>query len=329
MTVKPFQILRRDLLLGAAALGASALGGISLSRAAAPPLGTQVPSWYRFKIGDFEATVVSDGPLPLGDPTTSFQGLPPEQLKKMLADNFLPTDNAVLEQNALVVNTGRNLILFDTGMGTDQTYGPTTGKLLANLKAAGIDPAQIDAVVITHAHIDHCWALMSDDGRQNFPNARIFITKSDFDFWTDESKMAQGGFMKPFIVGARKHLLPVRDKTTFVEDGKEVLPGVTAIASPGHTVGHTCYVVSSGNQSLMFTGDLCHHQVLLLQTPRLEFAYDTDPKQSAMTRVRVLDMLASQRMPIVSYHFPFPGVGHVAKAGDGFAWHPSPMRTVL
>lgn len=104
---------------------------------------------------------------------------------------------------------------------------------------------------------------------------------------------------------------------------------MTAISSPGHTVGHTAYVISSGDQALMFTGDLCHHQVLLLRRPRLEFAFDTDPKQAIDSRIRVFDMLAAQRMPLVSYHFPFPGLGHVAKAGDGYSWHPEPMRMVL
>ena len=107
------------------------------------------------------------------------------------------------------------------------------------------------------------------------------------------------------------------------------MPGVTALSSPGHTVGHTAYVINSGDQSLVFTGDLCHHHVLLLQRPRLEFAYDTDPKQAVNTRVRVLDMIAANRLPMLSYHFPFPGIGHVAKVGDGFAWHPMPMKTAL
>jgi glyoxylase-like metal-dependent hydrolase (beta-lactamase superfamily II) len=241
----------------------------------------------------------------------------------------LPADSVTLEQNALVLNTGRELVLFDTGMGTDKTFGPTTGKLLANMKAAGIEPSQIDAVAITHAHIDHCWSLVHDDGKPVFPNARVVISKADFDFWTDEAKLNEPGFMKAFVAGARKHLFGVRDRIAFTENGKDIVPGVTALASPGHTVGHTAYVINSGSQSLVFTGDLCHHQVLLLQRPRLEFAYDTDPKQAVNTRVRVFDMIAANRLPIMSYHFPFPGIGHVSKARDGYTWHPMPLGTVL
>ena len=319
---------RRHLMLGAAA-GLAAAGRITPARAAAPFTNTQVPSWYRFRLGEFEATVVSDGPLPLGKPEDNFKGLPKEELDRMLRDNFLPSDLVTLEQNALIVNTGRNLVLFDTGMGSAKAFGPTTGKLLDNIRAAGIDPGQIDGVCVTHAHIDHCWAIMSDEGRPNFPNARVFISKADFDFWTDEAKLSRTDFVRDFVIGGRKQLLPVRDRITFVEDGKEAVPGVTALASPGHTVGHTAYVINSGGQSLVFTGDLCHHHVLLLQRPRLEFAFDTDPAQGAASRIRVFDMLARDRLQLISYHFPFPGLGHVTKAGEGYLWHPSPMRTML
>lgn len=158
-------------MLGAAA-GVSAPRFLRSARAAAPFVSTQVPYWYRFRIGDYEATVASDGPLSLGKPDTAFKGLPREELERLLKDNFLPPDFVTLEQNALVVNTGRNLILFDTGMGTAKAFGPSTGKLLDNLRAAGIDPAQIDSVCITHAHIDHCWALVGDEEKRISPTQR-------------------------------------------------------------------------------------------------------------------------------------------------------------
>lgn len=320
---------RRQLVLGAGAAGLAATFPALPARAAAPFVNKQTPYWYRFKLGDFEATVVSDGPLPLGKPEDNFKGLPKEELDRLLKDNFLPSDMVVLEQNALVVNTGKNLVLFDTGMGNDKTFGPTTGRLLENIKASGIDPAQIDTVCVTHGHIDHCWAIVGDDGKPNFPNAKVAISKADFDFWTDEAKLGGTGFIPAFVKGARRNLLPVRDRMIFAEDGKEVLPGVTALFSPGHTVGHTAYIINSGKESLAFTGDLCHHQVLLLQRPKLEFAFDTDPAQGAASRIRVFDMLAKERMPLVSYHFPFPGLGHVSKAGEGFMWHPAPMKMTL
>ena len=253
-----------------------------------------------------QATVVSDGTLPLGEPSGSFLGTSKEEIGKMLTDNFLSTTNVVLEQNILVLNTGDKLVLFDTGMGTSQMFGPTPGKMLANLKAAGIDPKDIDAVVATHAHCDHVWGIMGDDGKPNFPNAQIYISQADFDFWTDEAKlqMKDPAYMQPFVEGARKNLLPNRDRMVFFKDGQEFLPGIQAMSAPGHTVGHTIFMITSDGKSLAAIGDLTHHQVLLLEKPRIEFAYDTDPKQSANTRVRVLDMLAANTDPADRLSFP-------------------------
>jgi glyoxylase-like metal-dependent hydrolase (beta-lactamase superfamily II) len=327
-------LTRRQALLGAAAAaGASTLTGLDLQPAAAkaPLSKEQAPYFYRFNHGKMQATVVSDGPIPLGDPSGAFLGASKEEIAKLLTDNFLPADNTVLEQNVLVLNTGDRLVLFDTGMGTSTMFGPNQGKLLASLKAAGIDPKDIDAVVATHGHCDHVWGIMADDGKPNFPNAQVYISQADFDFWTDEKKleMKDPAFMKPFVEGARKNLLPVRDRIVFVKDGQEFLPGIQAISAPGHTVGHTVFMITSDGKSMCNIGDLTHHQILLVEKPRFEFAYDTDPKQSANSRVRVLDMLASQKIPLLAYHFPWPGYGHVAKQGDGFRYFPAAMQMVL
>lgn len=328
-------ISRRSLLVGAGAAAAAAYagvpGGSPTAQAKAPFSKTQAPAFYRFNHGKMQMTVVSDGPLPLGDPSGAFLGASKEELSQLLTDNFLPTTNAVLDQNVLVVNAGDRLLMIDTGMGTSTMFGPTTGKLLTNLKAAGIDPADIDGILATHAHSDHIWGIMNDNGQPNFPNAQIYISQADFDFWTDESKlsMTEPAYMKPFVEGARKHLLPNRDRIVFFKDGEEFLPGITAISAPGHTVGHTVFMITSDGKPLAAIGDLTHHQVLLVERPRLEFAYDTDPKQSADTRVRILDMLATDRIPLLAYHFAWPGYGYVSKRGDGFRYHPSPVQWEL
>jgi glyoxylase-like metal-dependent hydrolase (beta-lactamase superfamily II) len=311
-------------LLGAGTAVAAAALTPGLASAKAPMLNTQAPSFYRFKLGSAEVTVVSDGPLPLGDPSGAFLGLSKDEVQKQLTDNFLPLDNAVLDQNCPIVNTGDRLVLFDTGMGTAKDFGPTTGKLLASMKQAGIDPKDIDAVVMSHAHIDHLGGNVGADDKNNFPNAQFYIAQSDFEFWTDESKL--GGPLKSFIAHARKNLMPVRDRLVFFKDGQEFLPGITAMAAPGHTVGHTIFMISSGDKSMCYIGDLTHHPVLLMQKPLTEFAYDTDPKQSAQTRVKHLTMLAEKRIPVLAYHFAWPGYGHVAKAGEGFRYVPSPMQ---
>jgi glyoxylase-like metal-dependent hydrolase (beta-lactamase superfamily II) len=317
---------RRSLLALGAGMGASTmLGGSALARA--PKLGTQTPYWHRFELGDAEITVVSDGPLPLGDPSGTFTGVPKEEVKKMLSDNFLNPDNVVLEQNSPIVNTGDKLILFDTGMGTSQAFGPTTGRQQKSMAEAGIKASDIDAVVLSHAHIDHIGGIVGADDKSLFPNAQFYISQADFDYWTDEGKL--GSPLKDFVVHARKNLLPVRDRIVFFKDGQEFLPGVQAMAAPGHTVGHHMFMVTSKGKSFAFLGDLTHHAVLLLERPLMEFSYDTDPKQSAQSRVKMLTMLAANKIPVMSYHFAWPGYGHVAKNGEGFRYYPEPMVMTL
>ena len=316
---------RRNVLLGAATCAATSAIPFDPRGAAAkaPMTNAPAPYYYRFKLGNAEATIISDGTLPLGDPHASFKGLAAAEMDKQLADNFLPANNAVLEQNVLILNTGDKLVLFDTGMGSAKDFGPTTGKLLATMKQAGIDPKDIDAVVMSHAHIDHCGGCVGDDGKPNFPNAQFYITQADVDYWTDETKTKE---FPSFLAQARKNLLPIRDRTVFIKDQQEFLPGIQAIAAPGHTVGHTIFMINSGGQSLCYIGDLTHHPVLLMEKPLTEFAYDTDPKQSAQTRVKMLTMLAANKTPILAYHFAWPGIGHVAKQGDGFRYYPQAMK---
>jgi glyoxylase-like metal-dependent hydrolase (beta-lactamase superfamily II) len=319
-------VSRRSLLALGAGLGTSALFGES-ALARAPKAGTQVPSFYRFPLGDAEVTVVSDGALTLGDPKGTFTGVGEDQLRKMLSDNFLSPSNVVLEQNSPIVNTGDKLVLFDTGLGTAKSFGPTTGRQQNSMKAAGIKPEDIDAVVFSHGHVDHIGGVVDENNKVLFPNAQFYIAQSDFDFWTDEGKAA--GPMKDFILHARKNLMPVRDRLVFYKDGQEFLPGVQALSAPGHTVGHTIFMITSQGKNFAYLADLTHHPILLLEKPRMEFAYDTDPKQAANSRVKMLDMLAANKIAVLAYHYPWPGIGHVVKTGEGFHYIPEPMQMTL
>jgi glyoxylase-like metal-dependent hydrolase (beta-lactamase superfamily II) len=321
-------ISRRALLTGAAAAALGGTTGTGLARA--PMINKPAPGFYRFKVGAFEATVVSDGPLNLGPLKSDiFKGMSKEDMASIFANNFLPTENVAIDQNALVINTGRNLVLFDTGAGKGlKAFGPNTGRLLANLAAAGIRPQHIDAVVVTHGHPDHCFGLMTERGARIFPRAHIFVSQADFDFWTNEANAAND-MLKQMIAGARKQLLPNRGRITFIKDGQEVVPGIQAIATPGHTVGHTSFMISSGNQSLCNIGDIAHHHIISTERPRAEFAFDTDGKQAVASRLRVFDMLAAERIPMVAYHFPWPGLGYLAKQGDAYRYHPAVLRTVM
>ena len=325
MLIPSSSALTRRRLVAVTAIGSAALALPGRSLAKMPSGQPQTAYFYRFKLGGAECTVVSDGQLPLGDPNVAFLNISRDEIARELRDNFLPAANAVLEQNVLVVNFGERVVLFDTGMGTDKLFGDTTGKLLVTLRQAGIDPADVDAVVMSHAHIDHCGGLIADDGKHNFPNAQYYIGQADFDYWTDDAKIPANYPARPsFLAQARKNLLPVKDRIHFYKDGEQILPGITVLSAPGHTVSHSIFMIEAGGQQLCYTGDLAHHPVLLLEHPRTQFAFDTDPVQSGESRVRMLGMLAANRVPVLSYHFAWPGIGHVAKQGDGFHYIPTP-----
>ena len=319
-------VSRRSLLALGAGLGASTMLG-DMAEAKAPKLGTQSPTFYRFNVGNAEVTVVSDGALGLGDPKGTFTGVPDDQMRKMLSDNFLSPTSVVLEQNSPIVNFGDKLVLFDTGLGTAKAFGPTTGRQQKSMKEAGIKPEDIDAVVFSHGHIDHIGGVVDDNNKVLFPNAQFYIAQNDFEYWTDYAKA--GDKMKAFVDHAKKNLTPVRDRIVFYKDGQEFLPGVTALAAPGHTVGHTIFMISSNGKQFAYLADLTHHPILLMEKPRMQFAYDTDPKQAADSRVKMLNMLAANKIPVLAYHYPWPGIGHVAKTGEGFHYVPEPMQMTL
>ncbi len=284
----------------------------------------KLPYYYPFAFGEGQITVLSDGPLELGDPRENFLGVSPDMVSDMLHRNFLPEKSVTLEQNVPLVEINGRTILFDTGMGASKTFGPTTGRLLTSFREAGRDPTEVDAIVLSHAHIDHTGGICDENGKLNFPNALIFISETDLVDWTDGSKLGSGFEFQ--VANARRNLLPHKDRIFYFKDGDEFIPGIQAVHAPGHTLGHHCFLIGSASETLCFMGDLTHHHVLLMERPWMEFKYDTDPQMSARSRTRVLDMLATDRIQVMSYHFAWPGTGHVSREGDGFRYHQAAMQ---
>jgi len=282
------------------------------------------PPPYKLSLGSLALTIVSDGTLQLGDPKVSFNGVAGNEIDTRLRRHFLPTDSLEVEQNVVVIETGDRTIVFDPGMGSSTLFGPHGGKLKASLAGAGIALESVNAVVVSHPHPDHIGGICDSSQRPLFPNAEIYLSEADFEFWTNENLL--GTRADTAVQIARANLLPVRDRMVFFKDGQEFLPGIQAIVTPGHTKEHAIFMVTSNSDNLCLIGDLSHHHVLLLEQPQVQFAYDLDPHQAAESRVGALSMLASNRIRMLGYHFPWPGIGHVGEERDGFRYFPEPLR---
>ncbi|MFI1166924.1 MBL fold metallo-hydrolase [Streptomyces sp. NPDC020801] len=285
--------------------------------------------WTRFTHGHFECTVVSDGPLHLGPARGTFPDADPGEIDALLGSHGLPADQVTLDQNLLIVNTGEQLVLFDTGVGINAalgraTFGSQTGQAIPRMRAAGIDPADIDIVAITHTHPDHCWGLVDDDDQLLYPNAQVALSEADFAYWTDLSRVgtAPNEHMKDHFRGAHKNLMPYKDRLRFLSDGTELVPGITAVATPGHSPGHLVYRITSAGRTMICWGDLCHHQVLLLKRPEWGFLFDYDRPAATRQRVRIYDQAVSEDLTVFAYHFPFPGRGHLDRDGEEYTWVP-------
>jgi glyoxylase-like metal-dependent hydrolase (beta-lactamase superfamily II) len=274
--------------------------------------------FHRFRIGEAAATIVSDGPLVLPAAAEIFRGPGANALDAAVAASGQRTDAVRVEQNCLLIETAGKRVLFDNGLGSEKLYGPDSGRLLGSLAEAGVDPASIDAMVLTHAHSDHCWGTMGDDGRPNFPNAAIFIAQAEMDYWESNPP---GERRERSVAGVRRHLLPLRDRMHFMRDGDEFLPGVQAWHTPGHTPGHMAFLFAGG---WCLTGDVAFHDPLSYTFPEARSAYDVDPQQGVATRRRLLDRMADERLCVIGYHHPWPGLGRVERTSGTFRFVAAP-----
>jgi glyoxylase-like metal-dependent hydrolase (beta-lactamase superfamily II) len=287
---------------------------------ATPFAGKQAPGVYRHKVGAIEFTALSDGNLALE--AGLFAG-DPSRAEKMLKDAFLNKEAIHTPVNAWLINAGHKLILVDTGGGSN--FAPTLGRLPASLAAAGVDPAAVDAVVITHMHPDHIPGLLASDTTPLFKNATVHVDSGEYAFWTsDEIRGKAPEQFQAFFDMAKAAIKPYADagKVQMHKDGTTFAPGVTAASAPGHTVGHTMVRISSGNSDLLIWGDIVHCSALQFAEPERSIAFDADPALAIANRKKVMDMAATDRLLFAGSHLPFPGLGHAAKASTGYAYVP-------
>jgi glyoxylase-like metal-dependent hydrolase (beta-lactamase superfamily II) len=310
---------------GAAAL---ALGAAQApARAAATMKGTQVPGYYRFMLGDFEITVLSDGAYDL--PTDLIgQNQSRETVQAFLEANFLDPDLRTSHVNIPLINTGEELILVDVGGGSNFLAG--AGRLVENMEAAGYSPDDVDKVFITHAHPDHLWGLLDDFDEPVFAEAEFFISAPEWDFWSgDAAAEALPEMFQSFAAGASRRLPVIEDAITRTANGDEIAPGITVIDTPGHTPGHASLRIASGGETLIVTADAMTHQYVSFEHPGWWSGTDLDQQMAERSRRMILDLVAEERSMILAYHLSFPGLGHVARAGDAYRFVPALWRWQL
>ena len=302
------QLSRRQLLLGSAALATLGILPRDLLAQAAP---------HTFQQGDFEIKVISDGHIVL--PSNVFAPDAPPEERKTLFDALGIGEEVKPATNAPLIRSGSDLILVDTGSGTE--FQPTAGKLQENIAAAAIDPASITKVVFSHAHPDHIWGTLTEGGLR-FPNAAYYAAAAEWDFWMNpDLKTKMPAEMHPIVDGAQKHLLAVKDRVTMLKPGDDIVTGLTVLDTSGHTPGHISLMVAGGD-GLIITGDVVPVPEIFFPHPDWTFAYDSDPALAVTTRKAMLDRAATDKMKLLGFHWTYPGVGYAERKDGAYIYVP-------
>jgi glyoxylase-like metal-dependent hydrolase (beta-lactamase superfamily II) len=284
---------------------------------------------YRFKVGAFDCTIVSDGTLAYAPPTFPppatllFANAPTERLERVLLEHGVQPGQWVewkSSYSCLLVNTGQNLVLVDTGAGG---LAPTTGRLLENLQAEGIAAADIDTVILTHGHPDHIGGNADAEGKPAFPNARYVLSKGEWNFWTTgQAEQRLDEHVRDVLLRcARENLPPIKGKVELLDRESEILPGIRALAAPGHTPGQLALEIPSEGEQLFCTSDIALHPIHL-ECPEWHAAVDLDPEQVVTTRRKLFSRAAPEKSLVFAFHFPFPGLGKVIQKGESWQWQP-------
>ena len=328
---------RRQLLGGAAvASAAAALSSFpaSTAGAAVQPSGTQAPGFYRYKVGSFECTSINDGARSFPMPDTFVRNVPKEEALAAAEAAYMPKGMVTVPFNPQLINTGSKLILVDCGNGI-ANFEPSkgaVGRTLQNLAAAGADPTAIDIVLLSHLHPDHTNGIRAADGSIAFPNAEIMVPAKDWEFWTSDENAAKAesnAMMKNYFANVKKTFAGVESKVTKYDWGKEVAPGITSIAAPGHTPGHSAFAVASGNAKVLVQSDVTNIPEFFLRNPDWHVLFDIDPDVAQETRHKFYDMAAAEKATVIGFHFTFPSIGHVEKDGAKYRLIPSAWNPVL
>lgn len=283
----------------------------------------QNDGWYRFFVGELECTSIWDGYIHHG-----YEGIYPnadaEEMARLKAEYRLPEDFIPMDLNPVVVNMGDRLVLIDAGMGRySDMFGNTMGHLTRNMEAAGLDPADVDVVLMTHLHPDHSFGLIHPDSSPVFPNAELHVSRLDWEEWTDKENLERNDHKKPWTEGTIASLKPYEGKINLFEMGDAVLPGVTTMSVAGHSSGQAAFIFESKGEKVVFTGDVAHHHIYDPIHPEWYFHmdFDTDPALGASAKRDIFERVCAEGILYHGYHFPFPGLGEIVPAADGtYRW---------
>jgi glyoxylase-like metal-dependent hydrolase (beta-lactamase superfamily II) len=328
------ELTRRHALAGAAAIAATPLLPSVPVRAAAPVADKQAPSFYRYKVGDIQVTVVSDGKNVFKLEDSFITNAKKDEVNAALEKAFMPRDIMSIYFAPLVINTGGKLVVLDTGNGAVAKANSkgANGLFADNMAAAGFDANAVDMVVISHFHGDHVNGLLTADGTPAFPNAEVLVPATEWKFWMDDGEMsrAPAGRMQGLFKNNRNIFeAALKKKVTPYEWDKEVAPGMLAVESVGHTPGHTSYVLSSGSGKVFIQSDVTNNPNPFATNPGWHAFFDQDGDMAEKTRRRVYDMVVAEKLQVQGFHYPFPGLGNVEKDGSGYRVIPAPWNPTI
>ncbi|UEM23564.1 MBL fold metallo-hydrolase [Skermanella mucosa] len=317
---------RRALLGTAAAMTAAAaagplVAGSAQAQGAPPQANAQLPGAFRYKVGSFEVTSLFDGygTRPMNDQFVV--NAPLDQVQEALRDAFRPTDSLRITYTPAVVHTGSQIVLLDAGSGGK--LGPTTGMMSRNMAAAGIEPASITTLVISHFHGDHISGIKGTDNSLAFPNAEILVPEAEWAYWMDDGEMSRApAGRKPAFELVRSTFGDLGDRVRRYKSDEEIIPGFTAVEAHGHTPGHTALQISSGNETVMALADTTNVPFLFVRNPDWSAVFDMDADMARATRRRLLDRIAADRVLAFGYHWGLPNAGHIRREGSGYEFAP-------
>jgi glyoxylase-like metal-dependent hydrolase (beta-lactamase superfamily II) len=327
---------RRSLLVGTAAAGAALAGTntrLPPANAAAPAAGKQNAGWYRYNVGSAEITVVTDGKNTFKLPDNFVVNVPKDAVNEALAAARMEKDMMTIMYTPIAVNTGTKLVVIDTGTGEanfEKTKG-AAGQFHGNLKASGINRDNVDIVIISHFHGDHINGLLTADNKPAFANAEIMVPAAEWKYFMDDVEMGKQTTerMKTVFANSRRVFDALNRKVTPYEPGKEIAPGITSVATYGHTPGHNSHIVSSGSAAVYVQADVTNNPALFVRNPGWHAFFDQDAAMAEATRRKVYDMLATEKMMVQGFHYPFPSVAYIEKTATGYRETPAPWNPTI